>query len=342
MSDTVLLLLGGLLLLGNAFFVAAEFSLVSVRRSSVEPDALAGSKRAKITLKALENISVLMAGAQLGITLCSLGLGAVAEPALAHLLEKPMHDLGVPDPLLHPIAFAIALSLTVYLHVVIGEMVPKNIALAIPEKSAYILAPMLMAVVRLLGPIVKLLNNTSLFLLRLGGVKPKNEVASTYTRDEMADLVEESRKEGLLGEDNEQILSGALKFDGRNVRNIVIPMQDVVSVNKDFTYSQVEDIATTSGFSRFPVKNNSTGKIIGYVHLKDIVTVDSSDRNKKISSKIIRNIAYTKENQSIRITLKTMQKSGAHIALVGTEKNPIGMVALEDVLEELVGEMNDI
>lgn len=340
MSNEVLLLIGLLLLLGNAFFVGAEFSLVSVRRSAIEPDAIKGSKRAKITLQALENVSLLMAGAQLGITLCSLGLGAVAEPALAHLLEKPLHDLHVSDALLHPISFAIALTLTVYLHVVIGEMVPKNIALATPERSALILTPMLVAVVKILHPIISLLNNIAAAVLRLLGVHSKDEVSSTYTRDEMADLVEESRKEGLLGDDNEQILSGALNFDGRTVREALIPLHELVYVKTNTPYSQIESLASRTGFSRFPVLDKKR-KIVGYVHLKDIITVDQSERENPLRQSSIRKLTIISPNQSLRMALKNMQRSGAHIALVGTEKKPIGLVALEDVLEELVGEMHE-
>lgn len=340
MSDQALLLVGILLLLGNAFFVGAEFSLVSVRRSAIEPDAISGSKRAKITLQALENVSFLMAGAQLGITLCSLGLGAVAEPAIAHLIEPSLHSAGISDALLHPISFIFALILTVYLHVVIGEMVPKNIALASPERSALLLTPLLVAVVKVLRPVIALLNNISLLFLRLLGVHPKDEVGSTYTRDEMADLVKESRKEGLLDEDNEQILSGALTFDERSLNNILIPMHELVFVRPDSTYAQIEGIASRTGFSRFPVRNKK-GIAIGYIHLKDVVAAQPDLRDEPLQDHSIRPLTVLSPKQTIRMALKIMQRTGSHIALVGTEKKPVGLVTLEDVLEELVGEMHE-
>lgn len=334
----IALLVALLLLVGNAFFVGAEFSMVSVRRSAIEPLAAAGSKRALITLRALENLSFLMAGAQLGITLCSLGLGAIAEPALAHLLEGPFHALHVSEELLHPISFTIALIITVFAHVVIGEMVPKNIALAKPESAALILTPALVYIVKVLNPIVHGLNALANSVLRLLNVQPQPEVASTYTRDEMADLVKESRKEGYLSEDNEQLLSGALTFDARDVDEVVIPADKLITINQSATYADVEALSVKTSFSRFPIVNKKQ-QMTGYIHVKDVITVDESKRFEKINKKDIRNLVEVSGNQSIRMTLKIMQRSGAHIAVVKNSKTVTGIVTLEDVLEELVGEM---
>ncbi len=338
MSVELGLLIALLLLLGNAFFVGAEFSLVSVRRSAIEPLAAAGSKKALMTLRALENVSMLMAGAQLGITLCTLGLGAVAEPAIAHLIENPLHTLHVSDHLLHPIAFIITLLITVFLHVVIGEMVPKNIALARPEQSALLLTPRLVFVVKILKPVITVLNAMSNGVLRLIGINPKNEVASTYTRDEMADLVKESRKEGYLSEDNEQLLSGALTFDAQTVRDIAIPFESVVVVDSSATYGDIEELSASTGFSRFPVIGKKD-RLVGYVHIKDIIQNDNQLRRTQLSKNDIRPLIPISANQSIRMTLKVMQRSGAHVAMVAHGKTLIGLVTLEDVLEELVGEM---
>ncbi len=339
MSVEIGLLVGLLLLLANAFFVGAEFSLVSVRRSAIEGMVSDGSKRALITLRALENVSVLMAGAQLGITLCSLGLGAVAEPALAQLFEGPFHALHVPDELLHPIGFALALIITVFLHVVIGEMVPKNIALASPEKSALILTPSLVRLVRILKPIVYGLNAIASGILYIFGVRATAEVSSTYTRDEMADLVKESRKEGYLSEDNEHLLSGALTFDSQTVNKVAIPFNQVVTIGPNATYESIEALSAKTGFSRFPVVAKK-GEIKGYVHIKDIIQSDQTARTKMISKTDIRQLVEVSSNQSIRMTLKLMQRSGAHMALAMDGKNIYGLITLEDVIEELVGELN--
>jgi CBS domain containing-hemolysin-like protein len=339
MSPEIGLLVAGLLLLGNAFFVGAEFSLISVRRSTIEPKAAKGSRSASVTLRALENLSHLMAGAQLGITLCSLGLGAVAEPVIAHILEGPFRELGVSDQLLHPLSFAIALVTTVFLHVVIGEMVPKNIALAKPERSALILAPALVSVLKILNPVVHMLNWMANMILRSAGVRPSTEVASTYTRDEMADLVKESQKEGLLSDDNGTLLSGALSFDNQTVHDIAMPANEMVTIDRTATYGSVEELAARTNFSRFPVADKKN-QMVGYVHIKDIIKVDPGKRKDKVDKKYIRKLVDVNGAQSIRMTLKIMQRSGAHMALVHKGKTGVGLVTLEDVLEELVGEIS--
>lgn len=338
MSPEIGILVGLLLLVGNAFFVGAEFSLISVRRSTIEPLAANGSKRARITLKALENISLLMAGAQLGITLCSLGLGAIAEPAIAHLLEGPFHQINVPEHLLHPFSFTVALTLVIFLHVVIGEMVPKNIALAGPEKASLILTPTLVRIVTILKPLIQLLNMIANGILLLCRVKPKTEVTSSYTRDEMADLVKESRKGGYLSEDNEQLLSGALAFDTQTVQKIIIPIEEVITVGLSITHGELEALAVKTGFSRFPVVDGQ-GKYQGYIHLKDNIQNDEQFIDQPINKQKIRELISISDTQSIRMTLKVMQRSGAHIAAVTSDEGLVGLVALEDVLEELVGEL---
>ncbi|HSE56059.1 MAG TPA: CNNM domain-containing protein, partial [Nocardioidaceae bacterium] len=201
MSDLTALGLALVLLLGNAFFVGAEFALISSRRTQIEPRAQQGSRRARTTLRAMEQVSLMMAGAQLGITICSLGLGAVGEPAVAHLLEKPFASTGVPEGLLHPVAFAVALTIVVSLHMVIGEMVPKNIALAGPERSALLLGPPLFGIVQVLRPLIWLLNRVANLVLRAIRVEPKDEVTSAFTQEEVSGLVAESRREGLLDEE---------------------------------------------------------------------------------------------------------------------------------------------
>lgn len=340
MSPEIALFVGLLLLAANAFFVGAEFSMVSVRRSSIEPAAAKGSKRAIATLKALENISVLMAGAQLGITLCSLGLGAVAEPAIAHLLEGPFHDFGLPDYLLHPVAVAIALTVTVFLHVVVGEMVPKNIAIARPDRSALILTPALVFVVRILKPVVYMLNYLANLILTFAGVRPQAEVSSTYTRDEMADLVRESKEEGYISEDNVPIVSGALEFDKRTAMDVAIGIENLSSIDKRATYEEVENLSSVTGYSRFPMRDDKGG-FIGYVHIKDVIRAPEELRRQPIKRKDVRKLVSVSAGQSIRMTLKIMQSSGSHIALVIKNDKPLGVVALEDVLEELVGEMRN-
>ncbi|HYH74955.1 MAG TPA: hemolysin family protein [Candidatus Saccharimonadales bacterium] len=330
-----------ILLLGNAFFVGAEFGLVSVRRSAMELRARSGSRAAKTTLQAMEQLSIMLAAAQLGITLCSLGLGAVGEPVIAHLLETPLHAAGVADYLLHPISFAIALAIMVYLHVVIGEMVPKNLALADPDKAALVLTPPLVFIVRVLRPAVHGLNYIANACIRLLGIEPKGEVASTFTSDEVAGFVEESQREGLISEDEGQLLTGALRFDERNVKKVLLPLHDIVTVTTKATPADIEALVTRTGFSRFPVKT-SRGKLAGYIHMKDLLAKDDSELHQPIPVKEFRPLTAVKASHTLRDALTLMQRSGAHLAQVTNNRGKLlGVITLEDVLEELVGEIRD-
>ncbi len=328
------------LLAANAFFVGAEFALISARRSVIEPRALAGNRVAKVTLRAMENVSLMMAAAQLGITICSLGLGYLGEPAIAHLLEGPFESLGVPEALVHPIAFAIALSIIGFLHVVLGEMVPKNIALAGPDRAAMVLAPPLAFVVRVLGPAIVLLNWLANLVLRAVGVASKDEVTSAFTRDEVAGLVEESHRGGMLDQHESRLLVGALKFEERDVRAVLLPTEELTTVHPDVTPDQLEQVAARTGFSRFPVRHD--GELVGYLHLKDVLEFEDVHRNRPIAPAWIRPLPSVQATDRLRAVLATMQRSGAHLARVhGDDAQPLGVVALEDVLEELVGEVRD-
>src|SRR5215211_5272567 len=182
MSTGPALAVSAFLLVANAFFVGAEFALISARRSAVEPRAQAGNRLATMTLRAMERVSLMLAGAQLGITVCSLGLGYLGEPAIAHALEAPFEAAGLPEALIHPVAFAIALTIISFLHVVLGEMVPKNIALAGPDRAALTLAPPMTLIVRVLRPAIALLNWIANRTLRAVGVEPRDEITSAFTR----------------------------------------------------------------------------------------------------------------------------------------------------------------
>ena len=340
MSTGSAIALSVVLLAANAFFVGAEFALVSARRTAIEPRAQAGNWAAKTTLRAMENVSLMMAAAQLGITICSLGLGYLGEPAIAHVIEGPLAAIGVSDDLLHPIAFVIALSIITFLHVVLGEMVPKNLALAGPDRAALVLGPPLAFVVRVMRPAIALLNAVANATLRLAGVTPQDEVTSTFTRDEVAGLVEESRREGLLDPDEERLLVGALTFEERDARSVLIATADIVTVPDTVTPAELQQLAARSGYSRFPVYRD--GEMIGYLHLKDALESDDADRNRSIARSRIRPLPSIRHDDRLRAVLSTMQDSGAHLARVADDDGATaGVVALEDVLEELVGEIRD-
>ncbi len=341
MSDLTALLVAVLLLAANAFFVGAEFALISARRTQIEPRALAGSRMAKTTLRAMENVSLMMAGAQLGITICSLGLGAIGEPAVAHLLEPGFAALGVPEAFLHPMAFVIALTVVVFLHVVLGEMVPKNIALAGPERSALLLGPPLMGIVTILRPVIVGLNAIANATLRLIKVEPKAEISSAFTREEVAALVEESRGEGLIADDEYDRLAGALGFTEKTVSAVLMPPDTLATVLRGSSPADVEALCATTGFSRFPVAGED-GELAGYLHIKDVLEPDEVRRQQPIEDKWIRPFAPVKADDQLHDALETLQRRGAHMArVVDREGATIGLATLEDVIEELVGEIRD-
>jgi CBS domain containing-hemolysin-like protein len=341
MSTTAALALSLVLLAGNAFFVGAEFALVSARRTQVEPRARAGSRMAKTTLRAMEDLTSVIAAAQFGITVCSLGLGAVAEPAFASLLEPIFHDLNVSESWLHPVSFTLSMSVVVYLHVVLGEMVPKNLALAGPERAAVVFGPPMVALVTFLKPIVVGLNAVADAGVRLLRIEPRNDVSSTFTHEEVEALVDESRAEGLLEESEYERLAGALGFTSRTVRDVLLPKDSLQTVTRTARSTDVEAICAATGFSRFPVVGDD-GELIGYLHIKDVLQPDPHGRAQVIEQTWIRPFADVRSTDTLVQTLQTLQSQGAHMArVIDDAEQVLGVATLEDVIEELVGEIRD-
>ncbi|MCC9711717.1 hemolysin family protein [Streptomyces sp. MNU76] len=332
---TIQLLIGALTLVTNAFFVGAEFALISVRRSQIEPAALQGNRRAKSTLWALEHLSAMMATAQLGITVSSLVLGAVAEPAIAHLLEPPFHAIGVPEALIHPIAFVIALTAATYLHMLVGEMVPKNIALAAPAPTALLLGPPLVALTRAFKPVIFGINAFANTLLRLLKVEPKDEVASVFTDDELARLVKDSSEAGLLDPADVERLQDALELGTRPVGEVMVPLNKTVTVDHETTPQQLERAAAASGFSRLPV-TGPADEVLGYLHIKD--ALGAAERTRPFPRSALHPVIQVEIDTPLDDTMTAMRAAGTHLAAVTGEKGTvIGFVTMEDVLEELVG-----
>jgi CBS domain containing-hemolysin-like protein len=337
---TALVLTAGLLA-ANAFFVGAEFALISARRSQIEPAAQQGSRMARTTLRAMQDVSLILAGAQLGITVCSLALGAVSEPAIAHFIEPWFRDLGVPDHLLHPVALALALTLVVFLHVVLGEMVPKNIAIAGPERSAIVLGPPMYAIITLLRPVIAALNAVANLTLRALRVEPSDEVASSYTRDEVAALVEESRGEGLIEPAEYDRLAGALGFTEKPVSTVLMPPETLTTVRRGSTAADIEVLCANTGYSRFPVEGED-GELLGYLHIKDVLETDEERRTRVVEDKWTRPFATVAADDLLHDALETLQRRGAHMArVVDADGATLGVATLEDVIEELVGEIRD-
>jgi CBS domain containing-hemolysin-like protein len=365
MSPGLGIAIGLVLLAGNAFFVGAEFSILSARRSSIEPLAARGDARARTVLFAMEHVSLMLAAAQLGVTVCSTGLGIVAEPALAHLIEGPAEALGASEAMIHPIALVVALAMVVYLHVVLGEMVPKSLAVAGPDRAVMLFGPPLVMLARALRPVIAGLNWTANHAVRLAGIEPKDEVASAFTVDEVHSIVEHSAAEGVL-HDDQGLLAGAFEFSERTARDVMVRVDQLVTVRAGCTPDDVERLVTRTGFSRFPVMDDGVtdddGALVGYLHLKDVLYASDGDRDEAVPGWRVRPLASVRAGDEVEDVLQAMQRSGAHLALVhadhadqaadraahadadatvGGTRAPLGVVFLEDILEELVGEVRD-
>jgi CBS domain containing-hemolysin-like protein len=338
-SDGAAVTVAVLLLAANAYFVAAEFALVSARRTAIEPRAEAGSRAARVTLRAMERVSLMMAAAQLGITVCSLGLGALGEPAIAHQLEPLFELVGLPEGLLHPVAFVLALGIVTVLHVVVGEMVPKNLTLAAADRAALLLAPPLVMLVVALKPVIVAFNAVANAVLRLVRVEPRDEVTSAFTREEVADLVSQSRAEGLLDRPGSRLLDDALAFAERTVEAVLLPADRLVTVAPGATVRQVEDLVNDTGFSRFPVRTGAG--LTGYLHVKDLLDAPAGDLDRPVPADRVRPLVELPAGTTLRAAVNTLRSGGAHLAQVHDGPRLLGVVALEDVLEELVGEIRD-
>ncbi|MFM9367541.1 hemolysin family protein [Streptomyces sp. Da 82-17] len=330
------LLFALLLVLANGFFVGAEFALVSVRRSQIEP---LDGKRAQQVLYGLENLPQMMAAAQFGITVCSLTLGAVAEPTVAHLLEPVFHAAHVPEGLIHPLGYVIALAVVVFLHLVVGEMVPKNLAMAAPEKTALWLSPGLVAFARLCRPVTAGLGACARVVLRLFRVDPKDEVEAVFTSVQLGRLVEDSGQAGLLEPAEQERLEDALELGSRPVTDVLLTRAALVTVDPSVTPHRIEELTVRTGYSRFPVCAEG-GAFMGYLHVKDVL--DLEDPARAVPQRIWRPLPTLSAELPLDDALTVMRRAATHLAQVTDASGRVlGLVALEDVLELLVGEVRD-
>jgi CBS domain containing-hemolysin-like protein len=341
MSDTWGIAWLVILLLINGFFVGAEFAVISARRSQIEPRAEAGSRAAKSTLYAMEHATMMLATSQLGITVCSLLILNVSEPAIHHLLEYPLALTNLSDDAIGTIAFIVALLIVSFLHVVIGEMVPKNLSFSVPDRAALILAPPLVFISMVFRPIIWVLNGAANGVLRLFRVEPKNEANSAFTVDEVANIVAQSTREGVLT-DSIGALNAAFEFSTKKVKDIAVGMPDLVSLTEAATPAEVERAVAQNGFSRYVLINNE-GEPTGYLHLKDVLDLDDAGEfDEPVPPKRIRHLISISRGMDLEDALATMRGSGVHLARVFDDSGQTrGVLFLEDIIEELVGEVQD-
>jgi CBS domain containing-hemolysin-like protein len=325
------LLISVVLLLGNAFFVGAEFSLIASRRTVVEPLAET-SRMARNALRAMNQIPLMIAGAQLGVTLCSLGLGAIAEPALAHLLEAPFDAVGVPTTARHMVSLILALGIVVFLHTVIGEMVPKNLTLAGPERAVIWLGPPMLAFCIATKPVLSAVRWAAIAILRLWKIEAPDAVKTVYTAEELANLVTQARTEGLLDPEEHARLSGALALQSRTATEAMRPWAEVTTVNEDVSPATLEVLASRTGRSRFPVVQRSSRRVIGFVHVKDVIGVTGAARRTPIEAELIRPLAVVEPGRVLGDLLVAMRRDRRHIVLVSDGRLPVGILTLHDLL----------
>jgi CBS domain containing-hemolysin-like protein len=333
------------LLVFNAFFVGAEFAVISARRSQIEPLAEKGSRAAKTALYAMEHATLMLATSQLGITICSLLILNVSEPAIHHLLAEPLGLTGLGEAMVDTIAFLVALVLVSYLHVVFGEMVPKNLAFSVPDRAVLMLATPLVWVSRLFHPVIVTLNWIANHAVRLLGVEPKNEAASTFTLEEVTTIVNQSRIEGIL-DDAAGTVSAALEFTDKKAADIAVPLTQLVTLPASVTPAEIERAVAKYGFSRYVIVDAEGGPV-GYVHLKDILRAAegpdaATDVVRPIPGKRIHQMVPVLEGTDLEDALALMRRAGRHLARVRNEDGETTAVLfLEDIIEELIGEVQD-
>ncbi|WP_082470115.1 hemolysin family protein [Curtobacterium sp. S6] len=340
MNDWVSLMLLVVLLAGNAFFVGGEFAIMSARRSQIEPLAEAGDKRAITALRAMEHVSLMLACCQLGITVCSLLILNVAEPALHHLVAEPLTHLGIPASAADVVGFLLALLVVTFLHVIFGEMVPKNISVSVADKAALWLAPPLVAIAHAVKPVIVFLNWLANSALRLMKVEPKDEVSSTFTLEELQTIVEESTAEGLVT-DEDGMLSGALEFSEKSVGDVMVPVSKLITLPSDCSPYALEKAVGRTGFSRFVLESDD-GSYLGYLHVKDVLSIPEERYRQPTPLTRVRSLINLRPETTVEDALATMQRTHGHVARVVSPGGATeGVLFLEDVLEELIGEVKD-
>jgi CBS domain containing-hemolysin-like protein len=332
-----------LLLLANGFFVGAEFALTAARRSKLDELASEGDRRAREALKSIRELSFALAGAQLGITIASLLLGFIAEPAVADLIEAGLHSIvQLPDTVLHSISFAVALAIVVFLHMVIGEMAPKNMVIADPERSALLLAPPFRLFVNFFRPFIRALNAIANGTLRLVGVEPVDELEESHSAEDIAALIAESARQGVLGQVQHKLLSGAIVFREKDAADVMVPRTEIVAAPASATAADIEHLVRETGHSRIPIYAGDLDHVLGFIHAKDLLRIPLPERSQPLSRRLIRPMLVVPESRRLHPLLFDMRRQRRHFALVVEEHGgTAGIVTIEDVLEELVGEIRD-
>lgn len=342
MLDALKIILVFVLVLANGFFVASEFSLVGVRRSRIQTLAKAGDKRAKRLLGLVDHLNAYISATQLGITLASLALGWIGEPAIAHLLEVPLRG-RVSDTLLHTISFIIAFSIITFLHIVLGELAPKTLALERAERTALAIALPMEIFYKVFRWPIRLLDWAGTRTVRLFGLHPSGEHGSIYTEEELRHLVDISRQSGHLKEEEQKLIHSVLNFSDAEVREAMIPRTSVDAIPLTATLEEAKAAFRGFGYSRMPVYRDNRDDVVGVLFRRDLEPfLEQSNSDGFDLKALLHPPQFIPATAPLGTALKHMQATRAHLAVVVDEHGGMeGIVTLEDLLEEIVGEIND-
>ena len=336
------LLLAVLFVLANGFFVAAEFAIVKVRPTQLTGLAHRGSARAAMALRLTRSLDGYLSATQLGITLASLALGWIGEPAFASLLEPGLARLGWDDPkIVHSAAAAVAFGIISAMHIVVGELAPKSLAIQNPVGTSLWIAHLLRAFYLLLYPAIWLLNGISNRLLRLIGVRPVSEGESIHSAEELRMIVTSSRHAGLLSEPKQEILEGALEFSERLARHIMVPRPDVHVLSTTLSIEENLEIIRTTQHTRYPLCEGTLDDVIGFIHVKDLLLGQLRGPGRSLTD-FRRDVIFVPETAPVEAVLEDLRKSHTHIAVVVDEYGGAsGVVTMENITEELIGQIQD-
>ncbi|CAL9303076.1 hemolysin family protein [Streptomyces griseoincarnatus] len=330
MSFPMALFVTVLLLIGSGFFVAAEFALVAAKRHRMEQAVAEGRRGAKAALAGMRELSLMLAGAQLGITVCTLGLGSVSKPAISHELDPLLHKLGLPTALSYGIAFAVAMIVVVFLHMVLGEMAPKSWAIAHPERAAMLLSPAFRAVATAVRPLIRILNRVSNALVRLCRVTPRDELASVHNREQLTHLVEESERLGLINETDSELLTRSLTEPETPVRELQIPAAAITAAGADADAEQILALATASDRTRLLVREGDV--VLGSVHVRDVLVARSQGRPTTARA-LARPVPELHGETTVAEAIELLRRRRATLAVVRDGSGElVGMVSLDDLL----------
>jgi CBS domain containing-hemolysin-like protein len=324
----------------NGFFVATEFAMVKVRKSRVETLALDGNKNAKYTLKIVKDLNSYLSACQLGITLASLGLGWVGEPAFADMLRPLINLFNLPEITLHSIAVVLGFSIITGLHIVLGELVPKSLAIISAEKIALYTALPLIGFYKITYPIMWSFNHSTNLVLKIFGISQVDEQEAAHTDEEIKLLVEDSYKHGLIDQTELTFVDNIFDFSEKTVREIMIPRTDMACVFIEDSFEEIIKYVLEEQLTRYPICKDSKDNVIGFIHIKDLFKL-KIEGNENIEG-IIREIKFVPESLSISELFTAFKEEKAQMAIIIDEfGGTSGLVTTEDILEEIVGEIQD-